>query len=97
MAENFESAPARYNRYTDQVEFQKGDKNYALPKEATFSHILFLNTKEKLVLLETKDDNAGYFFEVVGGTYSLYKKVKPNLWIFKRPPIHLRKINLLIF
>ncbi|CAA7194206.1 hypothetical protein [Chryseobacterium potabilaquae] len=84
MAENFESAPARYNRYTDQVEFQKGDKNYALPKEATFSHILFLNTKEKLVLLETKDDNAGYFFEVVGGTYSLYKKVKTKFVDIKK-------------
>lgn len=84
MAENFESAPARYNSFTDQIEFQKGDKNYVLPKESIFSNIIFLTTREKMVLLETNDENSGYFFELVGGKYGLYKKVKTKFVDIKK-------------
>ncbi|MDR6158926.1 hypothetical protein QF023_002442 [Chryseobacterium sp. SLBN-27] len=84
MAENFESAPARYNSFTDQIEFQKDGNNYVLPKESVFSSITFLNTKEKIVLLETNDENSGYFFELVGGKYGLYKKVKTKFIDIKK-------------
>ncbi|WP_265427633.1 hypothetical protein [Chryseobacterium sp. YIM B08800] len=71
-----ESAPARYNSYTDEVEFTKEDKAYVLPKTEAFSTINFTNTKEKLIRIDTKDDLSGYFFELVSGKNSLYKKVK---------------------
>lgn len=71
-----ETAPARYNSYSDEVEFMKEDKPYILPKNDTFSTITFTNTKETLVRLETGDDLAGYFFELVNGKNILYKKVK---------------------
>lgn len=84
MAENFESAPARYNSFTDQIEFQKDGSNYVLPKESVFSNIKFLNTGEKIALLETNDDNSGYFFEVAGGKYGLYKKIKTKFVDIKK-------------
>lgn len=71
-----ETAPARYNTYNDEVEFTKEDKSYVLPKNDTFSKIEFSNTKEVLVRLDTGDDLSGYFFELVHGKNSLYKKVK---------------------
>ncbi|MDQ8142078.1 hypothetical protein [Chryseobacterium sp. CFS15] len=71
-----ETAPARYNMYNDEVEFTKEDKSYILPKNDTYSKIEFTNTKEVLLRLETGDDLSGYFFELVNGKNSLYKKTK---------------------
>jgi hypothetical protein len=71
-----ESAPARYNSYNDQVEFTKEDKVFILPKNDAFARIVFDNSNEVLVNLNTEDDLSGYFFELVGGENILYKKVK---------------------
>lgn len=72
-----ETAPARYNTYSDEVEFLKEDKTFVLPKDDKFSTIIFSNSKEKLVRLNTGDDMSGYFFAMVEDSkYSLYKKVK---------------------
>lgn len=71
-----ETAPAKYNMYNDEIEFTKEDKPYILPKNDSFSKITFLNTNEILVRLETGDELSGYFFELVDGKNSLYKKVK---------------------
>lgn len=71
-----ETAPARYNSYLDQVEFTKEDKVFVLPKNDAFSRIVFDNSKEVLVNLNTDDDLSGYFFELVDGENLLYKKVK---------------------
>ncbi|NIF05296.1 hypothetical protein F3J23_07565 [Chryseobacterium sp. Tr-659] len=71
-----ETAPARYNSFKDEVEFQKGDKTFVLPKNDAFSKITFTNSKETLVKLDTGDDLSGYFFELADGKYGLYKKIK---------------------
>ncbi|MBO9691998.1 hypothetical protein [Chryseobacterium sp.] len=76
ISENYETIMARYNSYTDEVEFQKNDKIYVLPKNDVFSNIIFTNTKDKLVYLTDKSDLSGYFFEIVSGKNTLLKKIK---------------------
>ncbi|WP_313004637.1 hypothetical protein [Chryseobacterium gleum] len=71
-----ESAPARYNSFKDEIEFKKGDKSFVLPKNENFSRITLTNNNEILVYLNTNDDLSGYFLEIVGGKYGLYKKIK---------------------
>lgn len=76
IADNYEKAPVRYNSYKDEIEFQKDGTTLALPKESQFSRIEILSPKQTLVSLETNDDLSGYFFELVNGKTSLYKKIK---------------------
>ncbi|MCA6066683.1 hypothetical protein JI747_005800 [Chryseobacterium sp. RG1] len=94
IPENVETAPARYNIYLDEVEFIKDDKTYALPPDSPFKKIEFINTGETLVKLNNGDELSGYFFEIVNGKYSLYKKLKmkfndfvpaPNSYAMDKP------------
>ncbi|AZA81917.1 hypothetical protein C1637_04920 [Chryseobacterium lactis] len=71
-----ETALVRYNAFTDEVEVQKDDKTFVLPKNGTFNKITFTNSKEIIVKLDTGDDLSGYFFEIVDGKYGLYKKIR---------------------
>lgn len=71
-----ESAPARYDSYSDNIEFKKNNQVFALPKNNDITRIEFTNTKNILVKLDTSDDLSGYFFELIKGNNSLYKKVK---------------------
>lgn len=66
----------RYNSYSDEIEFKKEDQILALPKKSEYSRIEITSPKQALVLLETSDDLSGYFFELVTGKNSLYKKIK---------------------
>lgn len=76
IADNYEKISVRYNSYKDEVEFQKDGSPLVLPKEAKFSRIEITSPKQTLVLLETSDELNGYFFELVNGKISLYKKIK---------------------
>lgn len=77
IAENYEKIPVRYNSYTDQIEFQKDGTVMVLPKESAFGKIEIVSPKQTLVLLATKDDLDGYFYELIDGkNASLYKKVQ---------------------
>lgn len=76
LADNYEQLPVRYNSYTDEIEFQKNEKTSVLPKESKFSRIEISSPKQTLALLETNDDLSGYFFEILVGKNSLYKKIK---------------------
>lgn len=71
-----ESAPARYDSYSDNIEFKKNNQIFAVPKINDITRIEFTNTKNILVKLDTNDDLSGYFFEIIKGNNSLYKKVK---------------------
>lgn len=73
---NIEKAPARYNAYSDNIEFTKGDEILALLSDNPFTKIEFPDTNQTLVKLNIDDDLKGYFFEIVRGKNSLYKKVK---------------------
>lgn len=76
VAKDYEKTSIRYNSYLDEIEFQKDSKPLVLPKEEKFSKIELTLPKETLVLLETDDNLKGYFFELVNGKISLYKKIK---------------------
>jgi len=74
--DNFENAPARYNTYKDEVEYTKDGETYILPKTDDFTRITFTKNTDILVMLDTKDELSGYFYELINGKYSLYKKIK---------------------
>ncbi|MGU3374017.1 hypothetical protein [Chryseobacterium sp. M5A1_1a] len=76
IANNYEKAAVRYNSYLDEIEFQKDGKPLVLPKEEKFSRIEISSPKSTIVLLDTKDELSGYFFELVNGSNRLYKKVR---------------------
>lgn len=74
--DNIETAPARYNTYSDNIEFKRGDEVLALLSDNPFIRIEFPDTNQALVKISIADDLKGYFFEIVRGKNSLYKKVK---------------------
>ncbi|MDF2552063.1 MAG: hypothetical protein K0R77_1338 [Chryseobacterium sp.] len=76
VADNYENVPIRYNTYKDEIEFQKDGKIQVLPKDVIFSKIEILKPKTTLVLIDTNDSMSGYFFELIGGKNTLYKKIK---------------------
>lgn len=80
IADDYESIHVRYNSYTDNVEFKKDEVVMILPRESKFSKIEVLSPKQTLVLLETDDELSGYFYELVNGKTSLYKKIKTKFF-----------------
>lgn len=76
IADNYEKVSVRYNSYKDEIEFQKDNIVQVLPKDSKFSKIEITFPKQTIVLLDNVDENNGYFFELVNGKNSLYKKIK---------------------
>ena len=71
-----ETAPARYNTYSDQIEFKKGDEILALFPDNPFTRVEFVLTNQVLVKLNVDNELKGYFYEIISGKNTLYKKVK---------------------
>lgn len=95
-SENTEIGLARYNSYTDEIEIKKNDEIYSLPSNNPFTKIELTETKEILIKLDTEDDLKGYFFELVNGKNSLYKKIKTKLNDYVstvKPNVEDRPIN----
>ncbi|ROI02162.1 MULTISPECIES: hypothetical protein [unclassified Chryseobacterium] len=82
VSPNYEDVLIRYNIYNDEVEFKKNEDVMVLPKTDTFSRIIFRNSKNVLVLL----DSTGYYFEIVKGKYTLYKKLRTKFIDFVPAP-----------
>lgn len=82
VSPSYEDVLIRYNTYKDEIEFKKNEEVLVLPKNETFSRITFRNSKNTLVLL----DPEGYYFEIVKGKYSLYKKLKTKFIDFIPAP-----------
>lgn len=76
LADNYEEVPVRYNSYKDEVEFKKGENIQVVPKQKEFSRINIKASSQTIVYLETGDELKGYFFELVSGKITLYKKEK---------------------
>ncbi|MCW3160375.1 hypothetical protein [Chryseobacterium oryctis] len=76
VSQKYEEVPIRYNSYKDEIEFKKNETILVLPKDSEFSKIQFTNSKQIIALIETSDDLSGYFFKLVDGKNSLYKKDK---------------------
>ncbi len=72
---------ARYNNYKDEVEFERDNKVYVLPKENQFSEIYFKGTNKKLKLLTNPDNlTENYFFEIAtGDVINIYKRTTVEL------------------
>jgi len=87
VAKDYEKTSVRYNCYLDEIEFEKDGKPLVLPKEEKFSRIIFLSANSTITLLDTKDNLAGYFFELTSGNFSLYKKNKTK-FIDTVPAMH---------
>lgn len=67
----------KYNANRDAIEFKEGDKIYDLPKELTYSPIIFGNKK---MILINDNGNLSYYTELYGGSnISLLRKDKINL------------------
>lgn len=71
-----ETSPARYNAYSDQIEFKKGDEILSLFPDSPFTRVELIPTNQVLVKLNIDDELKGYAYELVNGKNSLYKKVK---------------------
>lgn len=77
IAENYEKVDVRYNSYSDQVEYERDEQVYILPKESAFSKIEISSSPQQvLVMLNTNDEFSGYFYEIVDNKIGLYKKIK---------------------
>lgn len=73
-------APIRYNSFLDIVEILIDNNTYEIPREATPAKFTFNKTNEKLVVLDTHDEHAGYFFEIADGKYRILKKIKAKFY-----------------
>lgn len=67
--------PIRYNTFLDAVEIMADNTVYEIPREESYPKFTFEETKEKLVLVNSGDEYAGYFFEIVNGKNRLLKKI----------------------
>lgn len=67
--------PIRYNTFLDVVEIMADNTVYEIPREESYPKFTFEGTKEKLVLVNSGDEYAGYFFEIVNGKNRLLKKI----------------------
>ncbi len=68
------SVPIRYNTFLDTVEIVANNDVYEIPREETYPKLTFEDGKT-LVLVNTRDEFAGYFFEIVSGKNRILKKV----------------------
>lgn len=67
--------PVRYNTFLDTVEILADNNVYEIPREESYPKFTFEGTNEKLVLVNSHDDYAGYFFEIASGKNRLLKKI----------------------
>ena len=74
--EKTETALARYNAYSDQVEFKRGEEILALVSDNPFTKIEFPVINQVLVKLNVDNEIKGYYYEVIDGKNALYKKIK---------------------
>lgn len=65
----------RYNTFLDSIEIMADNTVYEIPREESYPKFTFEGTNEKLVLVNSGDEFAGYFFEVATGKNRLLKKV----------------------
>ena len=72
-------APIRYNTFLDVVEILIDNNIYEIPREATPKKFTFTKTNERLIVLDTHDEYAGYFFEIADGKYKILKKRRYTL------------------
>ncbi|KQK27327.1 hypothetical protein AR438_03730 [Chryseobacterium aquaticum] len=78
IAESYQNTPIRYNSYKDELEFKNNDEIMILPKESKFERVEIISPKQVFVYKSLEGEPPGYYIELVGGKFSLYKKLKTN-------------------
>lgn len=79
VADGYKNFPVRYNAFKDEIEFQNNDEQIMiLPKEEKFKNIEVFSSKQIIALLTFDNEPTGYYFEILAGKFSLYKKIKVN-------------------
>jgi len=75
----YKSIQARYNAFEDQIEYEDVEKKLMiLPKEDRYKKIEIAFPKQTIKLLSLENEPTGYYFELLEGKYSIYKKIKIN-------------------
>lgn len=69
---NFNNVLARYNVYSDEIEFKNGDRIFIVPKNYEFSRISFLINKNVFVLKEFEGKSR--YFLVLDEKSNVYKR-----------------------
>ena len=69
-----DTVPMRYNTFLDTVEILVDNNVYEIAREESYPKFTF-NANEKLILINSHDEFAGYFFEITEGKNRLLKKI----------------------
>ena len=72
--------PIRYNTFLDAIEIMADSNVYEIPREESYPKFTFEGTNEKLVLVNSRDEFAGYFFELASGKNRLLKKITTKFY-----------------
>jgi len=67
--------PIRYNSFLDTVEILVNTDVFEIPRAEAPPRFTFEKTNEKLVVVHSQDEYAGYFFEIADGKNRILKKI----------------------
>lgn len=83
ISDKYPNVNIRYNAYKDEIEFRNGENLLVLPKEEQFNRIEIISPKQVLVYKSINGEPEGYYYELVSGKTSLYKKTGIKFTDFK--------------
>ena len=66
----------RYSTLLDNFEIRVNDDVYEIPRNSTFSEVRLLGDAQRFILLDTGDDNKGYFQVLNSGNTKVLKKYR---------------------
>ena len=84
ISEKYPNVSVRYNSYKDEIEFKNGEKILVLPKEEEFYRIEIIYPKQVLVYQSIEGNIDGYYYEIISGENSLFKKIRTKFTDFKK-------------
>lgn len=80
ISENYQNAQVRYNSYKDEIEFKSNEEIMVLPKDSKFERVEIISPKQVIVYRNIEGEPGGYYYELVGGKNTLYKKVRTRFF-----------------
>ncbi|WP_304343324.1 hypothetical protein [Chryseobacterium koreense] len=72
--------PIRYNTFLDTIEIMDKSEVYEIPREESYPKFTLDKSNLKLVLVNTHDEFAGYFFEIASGKNRILKKIQTKFY-----------------
>ena len=89
IGDTSEWIPIRYDTFLDRIEILYKTDVYELPRKESLAKFTFEKTNEKLVFLDSSDENAGYYFEIASGQNRILKKVQTKFYNAIPAPNHM--------